>query len=262
LRAIANPLKHIAKFPSVILQVKDNGFNTPFAQLPPKGERKANDWVHLVPKLHELTLSAHTITLEHLSSFSLSDEGSIEQDQSTSVSEDCLAANFGAFEHLTHLHLYFANLDNKDNLLFKTLMNLPKLSHLRLSRPQASHRKRQDSGIYMLHQPDLSEAIHRLLGEREKRAKMESIIVQCGTDFDSRVVDKLLQLQKSDVRLQVLYKTSSELEATNKNGDASAIANTQRAIYKKCEKVGLSQFAERASGGQGVWSKELTTLWL
>jgi len=256
-------LKHIARFPSVILQVKDNGHNTPFAQLPSKGERKANDWIHLVPKLRELTLSAHTISSEHLAAFnlSLSDE-QLDKDQSKRVSEeDCLAANFGAFGNLTHLHLYFANLDDNDSLLLKMLMNLPKLTHLRLSRPQSAHQNRRDSGVQMLHQSDLSDAVVRLLGERENGVKMKIIIVQFGTDFDDKVMDKITQLEQTDERLQVVKKTSAKQEITSRKVDANAIANTQKHTNKKCERVGFKQFAERASGEQGVWSKKVATLW-
>lgn len=306
--------------------------------MPPKEQRKPNDWTHLVPKLSELTLSAHTISQEYLESFGLifPDDWLLWEDEVPE--EKRQAANFGAFEHLTHLHLYFANLDNMDNSLLNMLMNLPRLTHLRLSRPESYYESRYDLEGDTMHLADISEAIPRLLAKRRGCVKMESIIMQVGTSFDERVMNKLTQLQRKDKRLHLMYKAlakprrssgfmsfgtemssmfmramradgilrgelgfggeEEDLECleddeeddeefggdneedvdeddddldksirkgtvkalTNKN-KAGAIANTLTATNKECEPRGFSQFADRAGGGQGVWSKDITTLW-
>jgi len=334
LRAIVNPVKHIARFPAVIVRVKDNGHNTAFAQLPPKEDRKAEEWVHLVPKLKELTLSAHTITQDHLSSFNLFLPDWFDYDQESVSEEDQLGANFAAFSELTHLHLYFANLDDMNSKLLKMLLNLPKLTHLRLSRPYSYYESRYDLEGDTEDLADMSMAIPRLLSKRRNCVRMQSIIIQAGTNFDSRVMKKLEQLQRKEKRLQLIYKKlakpktkvsnnryynfmppemrglmmkvdsikrgegyydsedeegfadsgddgeeeEGELEYDSdvplmkvaaikgkpketKKDEASLIANTPNATDKKCEKLSFNQFAERASGGQGVWSKSTTTLW-
>lgn len=220
IRLIKNPLRHIACFPSLIGKVADNGSNTAFAQLPPKEIRKAKDWVHLVPKLRELTLSAHTINDEYLESFNLrlDCEGPWS---SMRVSEEiCQAANFGAFRNLTRLHIYFANLDNRDNLLYNFILQLPNLTHLRLSRPTTQYEPRYDLEGDTEYLADLSYTLESILEgnnwrqyRRKENRKLKSVILQLGSNFDRRVLYTMtnhLRMEKEDSRLKLIYTKAND----------------------------------------------------
>jgi len=219
-RLLKNPLRHIACFPAVIGKVRDNGSNTAFAQLPPKEARKAEDWVHLVPKLTELTISAHTIADEYLQMFKLYPEqdGMTYEYQpwyrDTISKEEQLGANYAAFSEVTHLHIYFANLDNGDNMLLNFIVQLPKLTHLRLSRPVTEREERYDPEGDTEYLADISHTILFLLERRLDRfVKMQSIILQLGSNFDRRVLYHMtnrMKLERQDPRVRLIYTKAGD----------------------------------------------------
>lgn len=175
--------------------------------------------------------------------------------RSTVPEKERLQANFGAFNLLSHFHLYFANLDGMDNRLLLFLMNLPSLTHLRLSGPTSS------SSLYpgVPNKSSLETAVERLLSDRPGCQKMESIIVQVGSTFDSVVSRKLIKMEQSKKWEQLYFLYPGKCIADRNT--SSTLVPRKDINLKVCEDVAFQQFAFRAGGGQGIWSKDCIALW-
>jgi hypothetical protein len=176
-----------------------------------------------VPKLQELTISAESISLFQLKCFGKNywtdvyggwdmddDDDDADEDDRYEIGTpaDSDRANFAAFDELTHLHLYFANMDMMTNKLLGMVQALPKLTHLRLTRPSSRYTDTSDLESETAHHGDLAEALEVLLGDERRTdkgpSKLEMILVQVGPDTSQYVLEKILYVQRVyPSRLQV-----------------------------------------------------------
>jgi hypothetical protein len=261
----------------------DDGTNTVFARLPPRDQRKPEQWRHLVPKVTELTLSAHTISKDFSHSHNIKfHDWFCEWNSYYPVSNELRQlSNISSFDNLTHLHLYFANFGNLDNSTLLFVWNLPKLTHLRLSRPSSRYVNRdniEEMPGEMQRLSDLSLALVRLLS-RAIFAPIQSIIVQLDSDFDKRVLKELIKVQDhyGKDKLPIIGGDEGDtpgygipfdgsdggLEVSEADQAASSSSMPAQAFSTdaKCEEVAVRQFAKRAAGGEGIWVKDCMTLW-
>lgn len=230
LRLIDGPLEVLMAFPSLLL-INDETRKvlTPrLSQLPSSDQLKPQDWIHLIPKLRELTISAEAFGEAHLKAFGKNywtkingrfeddDEWGDKYHEGEELRQRIerrkvrrarkaaveAKANFSALEELTHLHLYFAKMDMMDNELLGFVEALPKLTHLRLTRPSSFFMDTTDLEGDTAHHGDLGDAIEALLGDE---AKLQMIILQLSSNLGECVLEKLfgLHLHYPD-RLQIL----------------------------------------------------------
>lgn len=220
-----------------------------------KEQRKKKGWTHLLPKLRELTISADTFNHYHFDYDTNSWREKILLGPDHISLDRRAPASFNTFNQLTHLHFYFANLNRKDNELLAFLLHLPKLTHLRLTRPPSAMRNtiymEGNLGLY----GGLGEAVKILLEDRSENAKLETVIVQIDKHSDEDIVAKLSEIQRlHQDRLFIINPDQyPEYEYQQQFTPGSA---------KECEELGFQQFTERASGCIGAWSKDCTSLWL
>lgn len=276
---IENPLEILTSFPK---QIKDklaqsDCLDFRWKGLPSITERKAIDWTHLVPKISELTISADTFNWDHLEAF---DKRYYTHFQEANVdAERKQEANIGAFDNLTHLHLYFANLDMLDNDLVGLLLHLPKLTHLRLSLPVSEYqgsidldeiksRWREDHLLPDWERDaDLCDSIELLLRERDGVTPLECIIVQVGYQMEMEIIEKLQIMQCMDHcydRLQIIVPAGYDFEGKinfNCDGDFDSDDDFKDPIGPLCEELGFDNFTWSVWGLEGVWMEYCECLW-
>lgn len=193
---LLEPLGLLAQFP---------WSNPRFDDLDESQYGKRSDWIHLVPKITELTVSAHRLRSDFIeidSNGPPMPQSDLDVDAWASWPPDASHANvtklnFSAFENITRLHLYFADFEN-DEMLLVLLVRLKKLTHVRFSRPRMG----------ALQPPSYDwigvRVFGHLLRDPPGRPKMESVILQLDSKVNQEYWDLLLGLQDSEGRFQLV----------------------------------------------------------
>lgn len=200
----------------------------------------------LVAQLHEITLSALAMSPNHLTRLA----------SASSISaENRLPNNDEAFDKLTHLHLYFAKLDNR---MIEALLNLPALTHLRLTRPFSEL-------LYDGTRTLLGYGSEPTIGSSSTRPRLQKLIIEAGIYMDRVTVERMSKLESSFLgqnRLKFICGngfTSGPNRApqsetiVDQNEDGSSTAHVINYVTTS-EQRGFQDFVRRAHGREGVWS--------
>jgi len=184
------------------------------------------DWVWQVPQPREITLSALAMLPTQL------------------VSQRSPPAN--AFARLARLHLYYAKMDEA---LISNLLQIPHLTHLRLTRPFSEN---------------LANAVLQLLGGQKEQPKIECLVVEAGVYMDDQTMSRLTELQDNEVgrgRLlfidnSMLHRESQKVPAPDAAGTVEASSTAQVINWvTSSEERGFDQFSKRAQGDEGAWAR-------
>lgn len=201
---------------------------------------------HLVAQLHEITLSALAMSPNHLTRLASA---------SISSGENRLPNNDEAFDKLTHLHLYFAKLDNR---MIEALLNLPALTHLRLTRPFSEL-------LYDGTRTLLGYGSEPTIGSTSNRPRLQKLIIEAGIYMDRVTVDRMTKLESSYLgqnRLNFVcgnefpsgpHRAPETETVVDQRADGSSTAHVINYVTTS-EERGFQDFVRRAHGCEGVWS--------
>lgn len=201
----------------------------------------------LVAQLNEITLSALAMSPNHLTRLA----------SASSIGENRLPNNDEAFDKLTHLHLYFAKLDNR---MIEALLNLPALTHLRLTRPFSEL-------LYDGTRTLLGYGSEPTIGSTNSRPRLKKLIIEAGIYMDRVTVERMSKLESSFLgqnRLKFICKTdftsgpnrAPETETIiDQRDDGSSTAHVVNYVTTS-EERGFQDFVSRAHGREGVWSSK------
>ncbi|PWN34499.1 uncharacterized protein FA14DRAFT_177904 [Meira miltonrushii] len=199
----------------------------------------------LVAQLHEITLSALAMSPNHLTRLASASSGG----------ENRLPNNDEAFDKLTHLHLYFAKLDNR---MIEALLNLPALTHLRLTRPFSEL-------LYDGTRTLLGYGSEPTIGSTSSRPRLQKLIIEAGIYMDRVTVERMSKLESSYLgqnRLKFIcgndfpsgpYRAPETETVVDQRADGSSTAHVINYVTTS-EERGFQDFVRRAHGREGVWS--------
>lgn len=203
----------------------------------------------LVAQVREITLSALAMSPNHLTRLASASSSSIG-------AENRLPNNDEAFDKLTHLHLYFAKLDNR---MIEALLNLPALTHLRLTRPFSEL-------LYDGTRTLLGYGSEPTIGSTASRPRLQKLIIEAGIYMDRVTVERMSKLESSFLgqnRLKFIcgsdfpsgpYRAPETETIVDQGEDGSSTAHVINYVTTS-EERGFQDFVRRAHGREGVWCR-------